>query len=225
MTAMNLTFFAAITLTLLFLTTCQTTATQDFTPNFQAGVAARLQKDYAKALKHWRPIAKQGYAGAQFNLGNMHRLGLGVTKDHKEAVRWYRKAAMQGDAHAQGSLGVMYDRGHGVTQDLREAVKWYRKAANQGYVNVQSILGHMYANGRGVMHDDIMAYVWFNVAAMNENDDAIENRDHVSKRLSESDLKKAQKLSKHCHEKPASCPKYSDDQRQSVNVDGGMYMH
>ena len=186
---MKLTFFAAITLTLLFLTACQTTATQDFTPNFQAGVAARLQQDYAKALKHWRPIAKQGYAGAQFNLGNMHRLGLGVTKDHKEAVRWYRKAAMQGDA------------------------------------NVQSLLGHMYAVGRGVMHDDIMAYVWFNVAAMNKDDDAIENRDHVSKRLSESDLKKAQKLSKDCHEKPASCPKYSDDQRQTVNVDGGMYMH
>ena len=128
----------------------------------------------------------------------------------------YRKAANQGDCYAQGSLGVMYDRGHGVTQDLREAFKWYRKAANQGYANVQSLLGHMYAVGRGVMHDDIMAYVWFNVAAMNKDDDAIENRDHVSKRLSESDLKKAQKLSKHCDEKPASCPKYSGEQRQRL---------
>jgi TPR repeat protein len=138
------------------------------------------------------------------------------TRNYEEAVRMYRKAAKQGDCYAQGSLGVMYDRGHGVTQDLREAFKWYRKAANQGYANVQSLLGHMYAVGRGVMHDDIMAYVWFNVAAMNKDDDAIENRDHVSKRLSESDLKKAQKLSKHCDEKPASCPKYSGEQRQRL---------
>ncbi|MCZ6609182.1 MAG: sel1 repeat family protein, partial [Alphaproteobacteria bacterium] len=37
----------------------------------QKGVAAYKRGDYATALKEWRPLAEQGHANAQDNLGLM----------------------------------------------------------------------------------------------------------------------------------------------------------
>ena len=97
---------------------------------FEDAVAAHGRGDYATAFRLWRPLADQGNAGAQFNLGLMYDNGKGVTQNHAEAVKWYRLAAVQGNARAQSNLGVMFERGQGVTQNHAEAVKWYRRAAD-----------------------------------------------------------------------------------------------
>jgi TPR repeat protein len=82
----------------------QAKAKPALTPDFGAGLDAYKPKDYATAMRHWRPLAKQGHARAQNRLGVMYQLGQGVTQDYKEAVRWYRKAADQGLVLAQRSL-------------------------------------------------------------------------------------------------------------------------
>ena len=63
--------------------------------------------DYATALREWRPLAEQGHAPAQFNLGWMYDEGKGVPKDYKTAFKWYRLAAEQRFAFAQSNLDVM----------------------------------------------------------------------------------------------------------------------
>ena len=100
--------------------------------DYSKGVAAYEDGDYATALQEWRPLAEQGDAGAQFNLGVMYMNGYGVPQDYAEAVRWYRLAAEQEYADAQNNLGVMYEKGQGVSQDYERAMELYRKAANQG---------------------------------------------------------------------------------------------
>ncbi|BBE90115.1 hypothetical protein CHBNII5_14130 [Haemophilus influenzae] len=99
---------------------------------FQQGLTAYEQSNYQTAFKLWLPLAEQGDANVQFNLGVMYAEGQGVKQDDFEAVKWYRKAAEQGDADAQLNLGAMYAIGRGVKQDGVEAVKWFRKAAEQG---------------------------------------------------------------------------------------------
>jgi hypothetical protein len=99
--------------------------------DFQKGRDAYDSGDYATALREWRPLAEQGYAGAQYNLGDMYRNGTGVAQDGAEAVRWYRLAAEQGVAAAQSNLGYMYRHGEGVPQDYAEAARWYRLAGEQ----------------------------------------------------------------------------------------------
>ena len=96
------------------------------------GLAAYLRGDYATALKEWRPLAEQGHANAQTNLGVMYNLGQGVPQDYNEAVRWYRLAAAQGYAYAQSLMGQMYDLGLGVPQDDVQAHMWLNLAAAQG---------------------------------------------------------------------------------------------
>ncbi len=73
----------------------------DFAAAFQRG-------DYATAIRELRPLAEQGVAEAQFNLGIMYNNGHGVPQDYAKAVKWYRKAAEQGYAEAQHNLGFMY---------------------------------------------------------------------------------------------------------------------
>ncbi len=49
---------------------------------FDEGMAAHERGDYATALREWRPLAKQGNAKAQYNLGIMYNNGLAVPQDY-----------------------------------------------------------------------------------------------------------------------------------------------
>ena len=87
---------------------------------FQQGLEATKRGDYQTAFKLWLPLAEQGNASTQFNLGLMYNKGQGVKQDDVEAVKWYRKAAEQGEAKAQFALGLMYEGGRGVKQERRK---------------------------------------------------------------------------------------------------------
>ncbi len=164
-------YLAAITLLVLALAMAQPVAAQSFKPDWQAGIIALSDKDYATALKHWRPLAEQGHAGAQYFLGRMCQDGYGVTRDYKEAVRWYRMAAKQGNRAAQFWLGSVYHHGQGVAKNDKEAVRWWRMAGDKGHARAQYFLGLMYQNGQGVTQDDAEAVRWFRLAAKQGNAD------------------------------------------------------
>ena len=99
---------------------------------FQQGAEAVMRGDYQTAFKLWLPLAEQGNASAQFNLGSMYADGRGVKQDDFEAVKWYRKAAEQGNASAQLILGISYLFGKGVQVNKSLAKEWFRKACNNG---------------------------------------------------------------------------------------------
>lgn len=99
---------------------------------FEDGDAAYKRGDYATALKLWQPLADQGNATAQNNIGVMYDLGRGVPQDYAEALRWYKLAAAQGDAKAQYNLAAYYGNGQGVPQDNVKAHLWFNLAAAKG---------------------------------------------------------------------------------------------
>jgi TPR repeat protein len=101
----------------------------------ERGGAAYNQGDYGAALSEWRPLAEQGDAGAQLNLGFMYDNGYGVPQDYTEAIKWYRRAAEQGSDRAQYNLGLMYDVGYGVPQDFVRAHMWYDIAGVEVAIN------------------------------------------------------------------------------------------
>ncbi len=57
------------------------------------GFAAYKRGDYATALREWRPLAEQGDADAQYNLGNIYKNGKGVPQDYAQAHMWFNLAA------------------------------------------------------------------------------------------------------------------------------------
>ena len=104
--------------------------------------------------------------------------------------------AEQGYADAQFSLGIMYGQGQGVTQDYKEAVKWYTKAAEQGYAEAQNNLGLMYGQGQGLIQDYKSAHMWYNISAANGDSDAVKNRDIIAKKMTPSQIEKAQDMAR-----------------------------
>jgi TPR repeat protein len=100
---------------------------------------SHVLKDDMEATKWFRKSALQGYAEAQYALGQKYAYGVG--KDDKvEATKWFRKAAEQGHNLAQYMLGQIYANGEGVTENDKEAMKWWHKAAEQGHALAQITL-------------------------------------------------------------------------------------
>jgi TPR repeat protein len=58
--------------------------------------AALKRRDYATAVLLNRPLAEQGDANAQYNLGTFYDNGLGVPLDKVRAYMWFTLSAAQG---------------------------------------------------------------------------------------------------------------------------------
>ena len=106
--------------------------------------------------------------------------------------------ALNGNADAQYNLGIMYASGLGVTQDYNEAVKWFRLSSGQGNAQAQDIYGLMYASGRGVTQDYVRVHMWLNISASSGDKNAESSRDIVAKKMSQTQIEKAQEMARRC---------------------------
>lgn len=120
----------------------------------KAGVDAWSRGDYPAAIKEWRPLAINGDADAQFNLGQAYKLGRGVPVDFKLAEGWYRKAADQGHFQAEDNLGlILFQNG-----DRPKAMPYIEKSASRGEPRAQYVLATALFNGDLVKKDWVRAY-------------------------------------------------------------------
>ena len=69
--------------------------------DYQKGLDAAMAGDFATALKEWKPLAEQGYADAQFTLGEMYTFGEGVLEDYVSAYMWFNLASSLGNEGAR----------------------------------------------------------------------------------------------------------------------------
>ena len=154
-----------------------------------------VNRDNQQAVVWYRRAAEQGYAEAQFTLGQFYEKGWGVNQDPAQAKKWYSDAARQGSEAADAALKRLaantattsttsitppepttpqdqYEMGDnyfygrdGVNRDNQQAVVWYRRAAEQGYAEAQFTLGQFYEKGWGVSQDPAQAKRWYSDAA------------------------------------------------------------
>ena len=162
--------------------------------DFNKGLKAAQSGDFKTALAEWTPLAEEGYASAQYNLGIMYDNGNGVLENDKTAVKWFTLAADQGDILAQKQLGDMYLR----VGKRRTAAKWITKAAKQGDASSQLNLGAMYYIGDGVLTDYTKAYMWLNLAAYNGNQFGNKSKQEVAAQMGTAQIAKAQDMSSRC---------------------------
>lgn len=94
-------------------------------PECPQGNEAYLRGDYATAFAQYLPLAEQGNAYAQVDLGTLYYHGAGVDQDYAKAVEWYKQAADAGVVMAYNNLGHCYHKGYGVRQDNMQAEMWF----------------------------------------------------------------------------------------------------
>jgi len=162
--------------------------------DFQAGMTAYDSEDYATALREWQPLAEQGDALAQYQVGLLHHKGRGVPQDDVQARKWYGKAAAQGQAKAQFSLGTLHFNGEGGPKDYQQALRWLRLAADQGMALAQTKLAIMYDYGEGLPKDKVQAYKWLTLAAKYGDKSAPLLLASLDKEMTEAQITKAKKL-------------------------------
>ena len=153
--------------------------------------------------RRWNEKAAiQGHAGAQLQLGLNYRYGSrGLEKSPAKAREWIARSATSGSPEAQYIMGRAYRDGREVLQDYKKAVMWLEKAANQRgdvitRVLAQNALGYMYRDGFGVEKSYVLAHMWWNLASSLGNESALKERDAVAKKMSTSQINKAQGLAR-----------------------------
>ncbi len=148
-----------------------------------------IQSNFQEAKKWMRKAAEQGEPKAEYVLG----ITL-VAEASPEAIKWFRKAADQGNALAQCALGKIYFSGSVAAQDYSESAKWFIKAANSGLADAQFCVGLLYFNGYGVTQDYVESHKWCNLASAQGNKDAKKMLDILARRMTSSQIAKAQEL-------------------------------
>ncbi len=143
-------------------------------------------EEAARVLENAKPLAEQGNANAQYNMGVLYDEGYGVDKNYETARSWYEKAAAQNYAKAEHNLGIMYQEGHGVPADSSKAAKWFERAAEHGEPAAQNNLAVMYVRGQGVPQDLSKAALWAARAAESGNKSAITNLPAIAANMPQS---------------------------------------
>lgn len=156
---------------------------------FASGAFAQQQPSEAEAaqvLKSARPLAENGNANAQYNMGVLYDEGYGVEQDYAKARDWYEKAAAQNYSKAEHNLGIMYQEGHGVDKDSAKAAEWFKRAAEHGEPAAQNNLAVLYVRGNGVRQDLAEATRWAAKAAEAGNGSAKNNLPQIMQNLPQS---------------------------------------
>ena len=151
---------------------------------FQAG-------DDRAAVMLFSSLAKKGNPTAQYWLGHMTELGLGVPRNPAKAIELYKKAARQKLVAAEIRLGEIYLYGNLVPPDAVKAKAYLDKAAYRGSARAAMLLGQVYRIGIGVAANPTKAYAWLEVATLENNAFAKRERDASFHALGLADQKSA----------------------------------
>ena len=147
---------------------------------FQAG-------DDRVATALFSHLADKGNATAQYWLGHMTELGLGVPRNPAKAIELYKKAARQDLVAAEVRLGEIYLYGNLVPPNPQLAKTYLEKASYRGNARAAMLLAQVYRVGIGVAANPTKAYAWLEVATLEGNAFAKRERDVSFRTLSLAD--------------------------------------
>ncbi len=173
-------------------------ATAQYAPENEAGLAAARAGDMQAAWDIWKPLADAGDARAQSNIGVMYDNGDVVAEDDVEAVRWFTLSAEGDFPTGQFNLANMFAEGKGVAQDFGIAVRWFQAAARQGHPQAQMSLMQVYYYGDGVTQDHGLAYMWLAIAAESGHVEAVDNMADFESRINKAAVARGRAMAAKC---------------------------
>ena len=138
-----------------------------------------IEQNHKAAVEWFEKAAAQGFAKAQYHLGECYENGIGgLNRDSAKAAELWEQAAKQGQVDACRNLGFYYyPEARNVKRftsrkAIDQATVWFEKAAQMGDAESQFMLGVCYMIGKGQNHDPKKAMKWFELAAKQYHPDA-----------------------------------------------------
>jgi TPR repeat protein len=143
------------------------------------------------AFQEFTKLADQNNPMAQYWLGHMTELGLGVARNPAKAIELYKKSAAKDNVAAELRLGEIYLNGDLMPPDFGLAKSYFEKAVHHGDARAAMLLGQMYRLGLGTGIDLKEAYAWSEVATLEGSTFARRERDGSLQELNADDQKAA----------------------------------
>lgn len=135
---------------LFFALLCHAPAWAGTVTALDSGLAALKAENYEKAIDLLLPLAVEGNAEAQYQIGFMHMKGQKFQKDPCIAIIWIEKAARQSHPKAALMMGFKFYFGSGVKENLELAYRWASYAHKLGHVEGET---YMYIYGYDLPQD------------------------------------------------------------------------
>jgi TPR repeat protein len=149
------------------------------------------QYDYDTAGKAFSDLAGKGNGMAQYWLGHMTELGLGMARDPRKAIGLYEQAADRGVLAAELKLGEVFMHGDMLPPDFPKAKIYLDRAAYHGDARAALDLSEIFQRGLGMPANPVEAYAWAEVAALEGNVPARRERDASLRDLQPDDQRLA----------------------------------
>ncbi|MEQ8199146.1 MAG: tetratricopeptide repeat protein [Clostridiaceae bacterium] len=141
---------------------------QEFASLYPMFYGQHEERNYAKAIKVIKKLAKDGYVPAICTLGIAYYDHLGVHRNYNEAFRLYMEAALKGYPSAECGVGNFYamafPKHNACENDPEKAVQWWLRGSEHGNAAAQCNLSGYYLKGTGVKEDPVEAYIWASLA-------------------------------------------------------------
>ncbi|KAJ9467581.1 hypothetical protein DIPPA_64282 [Diplonema papillatum] len=103
------------------------------------------ERNITLAVELFNKSAAEGHAGAQFMMGLVYTLGLGLPSSEILAILHFTFAAMGGNPQAALALAYRHTYGYGVPKSCTEAKKYYKMVADKAAhaYQAQSVASHV----------------------------------------------------------------------------------
>lgn len=113
------------------------------------------KNNFKKAFNILLPLSNDGNASAQFYIGSLYFLGLGVFENereaknlHSSAIKTFKEQAENGHKEAISRLGRILASGEQISDtDFLEELKWLKLASCYGCREASFMLGNIYNTG------------------------------------------------------------------------------
>ena len=133
---------------------------------YQRGQECDKNMNYKEAVKWYHSAAEQGYAEAQFYVGEIycHTALYTANRDFEFLRTTIQVLPVEQEFNeCEEELYKWYS--YAVPPSYKEAAKWYRRAAEQGHADAHHQIGEMYTHGWGFPKNDVEAAKWYHRAA------------------------------------------------------------
>lgn len=113
----------------------------------------KIKRDLLKeAVSHLTKLSMNGYADAQYLLGDAYASGALGKPDLKESYSMFQQAAKHGHSEAAYRAALCLEEGWGTSKDARKAVLFLRQASSKGHPGAMLRLGIACFYGKMGLH-------------------------------------------------------------------------
>ena len=106
-----------------------------------------IARDMKKAIYYLSLASYHNEPSAQYLLGFIYKIGIGVPKNMIKGIDYFIQSASNWEKYAYFIVGYIYQEGKYVTRNMKKSIHYYKKASTMNNQYEKNNLGIIYKKG------------------------------------------------------------------------------